>query len=55
MTEKSRESSGGKLGGHWMWGQRENFFEFSSKKLQMFMHFYCEKLYFWPETGTGGA
>jgi len=22
--------------------------------MQGFMHFYCEKLYLWSETGTGG-
>jgi len=46
----------GNLGAHWggRWVWERFFFEFSSKKRTVLMHFYCEKLYLWPETGTGG-
>jgi len=46
--KQQEELSGGGICGE------EFFFEFSSKKMQHFMHFYCEKLHLWSETGTRG-
>jgi len=42
------------LGAHWGGvGLVKDFFKFSSK-MQGIVHFYREKNYLWPETGTKG-